>query len=301
MAHAKKRASARIYSSVSRRKRGADLRIRAGGFARSSRFAFNGQSSITTAHRRSLLMLTSGSSVLIGALMGAVSLLYATAGQAGGTAFLAVMAVASFPADEMRPTSLLLNIVAASYSTWRLHRHGTIDWSILKPVAIASLPTAFIGGLIVLETRVYLATTGCILLLAAVLMVIRRDRHDRPSTVVAFVPTLLTGAGVGLIAGITGVGGGVFLAPILIFTGWLSPKRTAAISSPFILANSIVGFAGALIAGQQVAGDIWIYAVATLCGTVLGTAIHLRWMSHATTRYMLAAILIVAAYRLLYL
>ena len=115
-------------------------------------------------------MLTSGS-VLIGALMGAISLLYATAGQAGGTAFLAVMAVASFPPAEMRPTSLLLNIIAASYSTWRLHGHGTIDWSILKPVAIASLPAAFIGGLIVLEARVYLVTTGCILLLAG--------RHSR--------------------------------------------------------------------------------------------------------------------------
>jgi uncharacterized membrane protein YfcA len=237
--------------------------------------------------------------IVISAMMGVISALYATVGQAGGTAFLAVMAVSSFPASEMRPTSLLLNIVAASYSTWRLHRRGTIDWSTLKPIAFASLPAAFMGGLVVLDARVYLVTTGCILLMAAVLMVVRRDRDERPPTGVPFVPALLTGAGVGLIAGLTGVGGGVFLAPALILSGWISPQRTAAISAPFILANSVVGFAGALVAGQEPASHAWIYMVATLCGTIVGTAVHLRWMSQSATRYILAAILIIAGYRLL--
>jgi uncharacterized protein len=89
--------------------------------------------------------------VLIASLIGCVSLLYATAGQAGGTAFLAVMAFASFPAAEMRPTALLLNIVAAGYATWRLHRRAAIDRTMLLPLTVPSLVTAFLGGLLVIN------------------------------------------------------------------------------------------------------------------------------------------------------
>ena len=95
------------------------------------------------------------SNLLVAALIGCVSLLYATTGQAGGTAFLAIMAFAAFPADEMRPTALLLNVVAASYATWRLHRAGAIDHKLLLKVTLPSLVTAFAGGLLVLGAPVY--------------------------------------------------------------------------------------------------------------------------------------------------
>ena len=96
-----------------------------------------------------------------------ISLLYATVGQAGGTAFLALMAFASFPSNEMRPTALLLNIIAATYSTWRFHRGGLIDWAKLRLLLITSLPTALVGGFIVLDERLYNVATGVILLAAA--------------------------------------------------------------------------------------------------------------------------------------
>src|ERR1700730_9732524 len=100
-------------------------------------------------------------------LFGAVSLLYATVGQAGGTAFLAVMAFASFPAIEMRPTALLLNVLAASYSTWQHNRENWVDWTKLTPFLVASVPAAFVGGCIILDERFYKATTGLALLFAA--------------------------------------------------------------------------------------------------------------------------------------
>ena len=99
-------------------------------------------------------------------LFGAVSLLYATVGQAGGTAFLAVMAFASFPSNEMRPTALVLNIVAATYSTWLFNRGSRVDWKELRPLLIASLPTALAGGFVVLDERIYNAVTGSALILA---------------------------------------------------------------------------------------------------------------------------------------
>jgi uncharacterized protein len=228
---------------------------------------------------------------MIALLFGAVSLLYATVGQAGGTAFLAVMAMASFPSTEMRPTALLLNIVAATYSTWLFNREGLVDWSKLRPLLLASLPTALVGGIVVLDKHYYSAITGAALIFAAVVLVFRRSRNHPSDQTAPLWGAVTTGAAVGFISGLTGVGGGVFLAPILIGLHWASPKQTATLSAPFIWANSVVGLAGAMYAGQTPAHDTWLYAGAALGGAMIGTAIGLRLLSQDMTRYTLAVIL----------
>jgi len=186
-------------------------------------------------------------SFLVAALMG-VSLLYATAGQAGGTAFVAVMAFAAFPAAEMRPTALLLNVVAASYATWSLHQNAAIDRKTLLLVTIPSMVAAFGGGLLVLGGQVYFALTGLLLVIAAALMIVRRGVDSIEAQSVKAFPAALAGAASGFLSGLTGVGGGVFLTPLIIAFGWASPKRAAALSPPFILCNSAVGLVGVLIA-----------------------------------------------------
>ena len=190
--------------------------------------------------------------ILIAFLIACVSLLYATVGQAGGTAFLAVMAFAGFPADEMRPTALLLNIVVAGYATWRLHRSGVIDWRLLLPIMLPSLVTAFLGGLLVLSGPIYFTTTGAVLIAASGLMLFGRKTGNDTATV-RLLPAVLVGAVAGFLSGVTGVGGGVFLVPQLVLFGMASAKRAAGISAPFILFNSALGLAGALFAGQQIA------------------------------------------------
>ena len=236
---------------------------------------------------------------MLALLFGAISLLYATVGQSGGTAFLALMAFAAFPPSEMRPTALALNIVAAGYSTWVFNRKRVVDWSKLKPLLLSSLPGAFIGGLIVLDEHLYKATTGVVLLLAGVTMIFRRERIDEPDHETPIWGASLIGTSVGWISGLTGVGGGVFLAPILIALHWASPKQTAALSAPFILANSIVGLMAVLHAGQFPSPHFASYAAAALGGAIAGTAIGLKWFSQSTTRYVLAAILLAAGVQLL--
>jgi uncharacterized membrane protein YfcA len=108
------------------------------------------------------------------------------------------------------------------------------------------------------------------------------------------------GAVVGLISGLTGVGGGVFLAPVLIALRWASPKQTAALSAPFILANSAVGLVGVLFAGQLPSSHFFLYAAAALGGAVVGTAIGLRWLGQTTTRFILAGILLAAGIQLVF-
>ena len=230
---------------------------------------------------------------------GAVSLLYATVGQAGGTAFLALMAFASFSPNEMRPTALLLNIVAAAYSTWLFNRGRSVNWRLLGPLLFASLPTALLGGFIVLDEHIYSTVTGLALLLAAAILVFRRMHDGELDQPTPLGGAIGIGAGVGFVSGLTGVGGGVFLAPLMIALHWASPKQTAALSAPFILANSAVGFAGASYAGQTPTSDTWLYALAALAGAVIGANVGVRWLSQTMTRYVLAAILGVAGIQLL--
>jgi uncharacterized membrane protein YfcA len=237
--------------------------------------------------------------LLIAGLIGCVSLLYATAGQAGGTAFLAIMAFAAFPATEMRATALLLNIVAAGYATWRLHRRGAIERMMLLPMTIPSLVTAFVGALIVLG-RAYFILTGLLLLAAAASMVLKLSADTVETRPVHLLPAATVGGGAGFISGLTGVGGGVFLTPLVIVMGWASPRRAAALSPPFILCNSIVGLLGVSLAGQTVAPGTLLYSVGALVGAIIGTAIGRRWMSERNTRYVLAAILLFAGIDLLF-
>ena len=238
--------------------------------------------------------------IMLALLFGAVSLLYATVGQAGGTAFLAVMAFASFPSNEMRPTALLLNIVAATYSTWLFNRGSLVDWAKLRPLLLASLPTALVGGFIVLDERFYKTVTGLILLFAATILALRRADDSKPDRPIWFWGAISIGAAVGFVSGLTGVGGGVFLAPILIASHRASPKQTAALSAPFILANSVVGLAGALYAGQAPTADTWLFVLAALAGAMIGAIVGLRWLSQTTTRYILAVILGAAGVQLLF-
>jgi uncharacterized protein len=235
----------------------------------------------------------------VAALIACVSLLYATVGQAGGTAFLAIMAFAAFPANEMRPTALLLNIVAAGYTTWRLHRSDAIDHRMLLKLTIPSLVTAFAGGLLVLGSYAYFLLTGLLLTAAATLMVLKRATDTVRARSVRLLPAAFAGAGAGFLSGLTGVGGGVFLTPLLTVLGWASPRPAAALSPPFILCNSVVGLAGVSVAGQTLAPGTLVFSGAALLGAVIGTGLGLRWMSERITRYVLAAILLFAGLRLL--
>jgi len=225
---------------------------------------------------------------LVAIAIACVSLLYATVGQAGGTAFLAIMAFASFPAAEMRPTALFLNIVAAGYATWRLHQRAAIERTTLLRVTLPSLVTALAGGLLVLNGRVYFILTGLLLVAAAALMAIQ------------LLPAAAVGAGAGFVSGLTGVGGGVFLTPFVIALGWMSPRRAAALSPPFILCNSVMGLLGVLLAGQELTRDTAFYSFGALAGAIVGSAIGLRWMSERDTRYALGVILLFAGIRLIY-
>jgi uncharacterized protein len=130
------------------------------------------------------------------------------------------MALVSFSPSEMRPTALLLNIVASSYSTWLFNRGKFVDWAKLTPLLVSSVPTALVGGLVVLDERSYKTVTGLVLLSAAIVLAFRQARDGETDRPIPLWGAIIIGAAVGLVSGLTGVGGGVFLAPILIALHW---------------------------------------------------------------------------------
>ncbi|MEI9933132.1 MAG: sulfite exporter TauE/SafE family protein [Rhizomicrobium sp.] len=225
--------------------------------------------------------------------LGLVSALYATAGQAGGSGFVAVMTFADFPSSQIRTTSFALNIVAAVYSVWHVHRAGLMDWNLLRRVLATSLPAAFLGGTISLGGKSYFLLTAALLVSASILMLIKADAQENAK--VEPKTAWLAGGITGLVSGLSGVGGGVFLSALLILFAKVSPKKMAALSPPFILVNSALSLAGALITGARVPIAVVWFAFAALVGSAVGTAVGLRWMSANAIRRVLAAILVVGA------
>lgn len=235
--------------------------------------------------------------MLVALVLLAISAVYASVGQAGGTGFLAVMAVSGVPVDQLRPTALAMNIVAASYTTWRLHALGLIDWRRLAVMAAPALPAAFVGGLIALPPGLYTLVTGGLLVATAVLVVIR-PQEARWAAAPSRIGLSLLGAAAGLLSGLSGIGGGVFIAPALIVLGWARPKQAAGLSAPFILGNSITGLAGTLLAGQHLAPEFPLYAGVALLGAAVGTMLTQRF-SERIIRFVLAAIVSIAGIRLM--
>ena len=185
---------------------------------------------------------------ILGALILIVGFMYSSVGHAGASGYLAVMALMGIAPDVMKPTALILNILVAMIGTAQFMRAGHFDWKLFWPFAAASVPLAFLGGMIKLPPEYYKPFIGLVLLfsawrIAAVAMR-SKTRVEPPVREVSMPIALNAGAVLGFVSGLTGVGGGIFLSPLLLLFRWAAPKKTAAVSAAFILVNSISGIAG---------------------------------------------------------
>src|SRR2546425_2725852 len=207
----------------------------------------------------------SGSFVLLATLVLAAAVLYSSVGHAGASAYLAAMALVGVQPAAMKPAALVMNIVVAVAGTARWWSAGLIPWELLWPLCTGSIPAAFAGGVIALPATVYRRLLAVILLGAALrLWFPPRTGEPRPAPGAGALVAL--GAALGFLAGLTGIGGGIFLSPILILTGWQDPKRTAGASSTFILVNSVAGLLGHLTGARDVPQGASLLAAVALVG-----------------------------------
>lgn len=237
--------------------------------------------------------------VVLAVCMVFASALYTTVGHAGASAYLALMALFGVAPEVMRPTALVLNIIVATFTMARFWHAGMFRWRTLWPFLIGAIPASFIGGAIVLPTQLYRPLVGLILFAAAVrflwpkLFPHAQEVRDPP-----IVPAVASGGLIGLLSGLTGTGGGIFLSPLMLLMGWSETRMASGVAAAFIWCISIAGLAGNIAAVQELPSQLPMYATAVMVGAVVGTTLGTRLLTTAGILKALGFVLIIAGAKL---
>ncbi|MGQ0486690.1 MAG: sulfite exporter TauE/SafE family protein [Hyphomicrobiales bacterium] len=241
------------------------------------------------------------SSILLAAGMFVAAMLYSSVGHAGGSAYLALMALFSLPQAVMRPTALALNIIVASLVSARFLLAGVFRWRVLWPFLIGAAPFALLGGSLQLPGHFYKPIVGIVLLIAAARLLlpigppVAKDIRDPP-----VVPAIAGGAAIGLLAGLTGTGGGIFLSPLVLFLGWAETRTISGVAAVFILCNSAAGLLGNLASVGSLPGQLPYYAAAVVAGAALGSTLGVKRLPREMILKALGLVLTVAGLKLIF-
>ena len=227
-----------------------------------------------------------------------VAVLYSSVGHGGASGYLAVMAFLAVAPGVTRPTALVLNLFVASVGTFQFWRAGYFSWRLFWPFAIASVPMAFVGGMIHLPTDVYKVVLGAVLCVAAVRLAIKLKNDDEVKDP-PIVACLLIGAIIGLLSGMVGVGGGIFLTPILLLMHWAETRVAAGVSVLFILVNSAAGLAGNYKQVSVLPTEVWIWIAAAVVGGLIGSTLGAKKFDSMMLRRVLAVVLLFAGVKLI--
>lgn len=239
----------------------------------------------------------------IAAALAVVAFLYASVGHAGASGYIAVMTLADLPAQQIKPLALLLNTVVASVGCWNFLRAGHLPLRRIWPVYLMAIPGAFLGGWLNLPAFWYRRLVGLVLLVSA--WRLGRNLKDPPELHEPSPVQLLAAGGcLGLLAGLTGTGGGVFLTPLLLFCRWCTTRQAAAVSVLFILVNSIAGLAGLAVssgASLRVLArpELGLWLGVVLVAGSFGSRLGSRHWPVAWIRRALALVLVLASWKLL--
>ena len=236
--------------------------------------------------------------VLVSLSILVIAFLYSSVGHAGASGYIAAMTLFGLAPAFVRPAALFLNILVACLATWQFWKAGHFSWKLFWPFAVTSVPFAFIGGYVNLPTHLFRVIVGLVLLYSAARFLLRPkpDEEPRPPG----KPTSIgIGAGLGLLSGLTGVGGGIFLTPLLIFMKWARTKTASAISASFILANSVSGLLGNVASTKELPSFAIPFAAAALTGGAVGSYLGSRRFSPAIIKRLLAVVLTIAGIKLI--
>lgn len=228
-----------------------------------------------------------------------MAILYSSVGHGGASGYIAILALFSLAPAAFKPTALVLNILVSAVATIYFSRAGYFSWHLFWPFAAASIPFSFLGGYLGLPTHVIQPIVGIVLLASAYRLFPRKDCGTtdalRPSITVA----LVVGAALGFLSGLTGVGGGVFLSPLLLFLKWGRVKEVSAVAALFILVNSIAGLLGHVSSLQAMPRYIPVLAVAALAGGITGSFFGSTRIPASGILRALSVVLIIAGFKLL--
>jgi uncharacterized membrane protein YfcA len=228
-----------------------------------------------------------------------VAVLYSSVGHGGASGYLAVMALLAVTPDVTRPAALILNLFVALIAFVQFYRAGHFDWKIFLSFAAGSIPLAFVGGMIHLPTTVYKIILGGCLFLAAIRLSLNLKSETETRAPQIWV-CLLIGAILGFISGLVGVGGGIFLTPILLLMNWTETKKAAGISALFILVNSISGLLGNYAQVLKLPAAVYVWIIAAIIGGIIGSTLGSYRFNSLVLRRVLAVGLTIAGAKLIF-
>ncbi len=236
--------------------------------------------------------------VFLAAAILVVAFLYSSVGHAGASGYIAVMSLFNLAPAAIKPTALILNILVACLATWQFWRAGHFSWRLFWPFAALSVPMAFVGGWIDLPTHVFKVLVGIVLLFSAF-----RFLYGAAPDVVEEEPPRIAaislGAALGLLSGLTGTGGGIFLTPLLLFKRWARVRTAAAVSALFILVNSVAGLLGNFGSTRNLPSYALVLAAAAVIGGAVGSHLGSRHFRPVAIKRSLALVLLIAGAKLI--
>jgi uncharacterized protein len=233
-------------------------------------------------------------------LLFTVALLYAAVGHGGASGYLALMAIYGFAPEVMKPTALLLNLFVSLISFLQFYRGKHFNWKIFLPLALASIPMAFVGGLISIDAVVYKKILGVLLLIPIIRFFFFKNTDANNLLPHRIGLSIIIGGTIGLLSGMIGIGGGIILSPVLILLKWTDQKQTAAISALFIFVNSLSGLFAQFSKGIHFSSDMLLMVLIAFAGGLLGAWLGALKFKQQVLKIILASALSVAAFKLLF-
>src|SRR4029079_11473496 len=210
------------------------------------------------------------------------------------------MALFSISPEVMKPTALLLNLFVSLTSFIQFYRGKHFNWKLFLPFAIGSVPMAFLGGMKTPNEVLYKKVLGVLLIIPIIRFLFFANIKVEELKKSNFVLSVLIGAVIGFLSGLIGIGGGIILSPVLLLLKWADMKQTAAISALFIFVNSLSGFIAQLLKGINFSADMYAYVVIAFVGGICGAYFGSLKFKHNVLQYLLAFVLIIASYKLLF-
>ncbi len=233
-----------------------------------------------------------------------VAILYSSVGFGGGSSYSALLSLTGLSFVQFRGISLLCNIVVVSEGTYFFNKNNLYNWKKVLPLIFFSIPFAFLGGILKIEQQFFYILLAISLILAGVLMFLplQNDSDLVKIKKFSFIHNAIIGGSIGFLSGIVGIGGGVFLAPLLYITKWDVPRRIAATSSFFILVNSISGFLGQI---QNPNFSInWyltiLLLIAVFLGGQIGSKLSVKKLNSNTIKFITAILIVFIGFKLLH-
>jgi uncharacterized membrane protein YfcA len=230
-----------------------------------------------------------------------LAFLYASVGHGGASGYLALMAIFSFAPETMKPTALLLNLFVAGIAFYHYYKAGYFNKKLFLSFAMASIPMAFVGGMIEVDASIYKKVLAVLLIFAILKMLNVFGKESEYIKQVKLWQGLAVGAVIGFFSGLIGIGGGIILTPIILLLHWGKMKEAAAVSALFIWVNSAAGLMGQISSGVKISSQAFILVGVALIGGFLGSYYGSRKFNNSLLRYVLAFVLIIASVKLFFI